>query len=891
MEFLQAQGMSIDPQKTQTFRPLSGRHICKLILKNFQSPGDIVMLTAAVRDLHRTYPNSFITDVRTSCPHLWENNPYITPLDETASDVEIIECHYPLIHRSNQAPHHFVEGFIEYLNERLGLRIRLTEFRGDIHISALEKSWISQVQEITRDPMPFWLIAAGGKYDYTIKWWDHRRYQAVVDHFRGKIQFVQVGEQKHYHPRLNGVIDLRGKTDLRQLVRLVYHSQGVLTPVSLSMHLAAAVEVPGGKPKNRPCVVIAGGREPPHWEAYPQHQFLHTVGALPCCDSGGCWKSRTVPLGDGDEKDRSENLCVDVVGKLPHCMDMIEPADVIRRIETYFGGGAIRYLNAAQSEAARRVTPWPSATICVLTYGDYPDLAARTIESIRDHCQRSEYRLVVGGNAVGKKTQEYLERMRAEGAIDSLILSPENINKSPMMRRMFEQVDTEFIWWFDDDSYISDRNALSSRLEVARRAGPETVLWGHQFFFGHERDFSYGEDVDGFVRSAPWYRGKEPPSWKPGGKGETDFQGQKTGDGRWFFITGGCWFIRSAAVRALGWPDARLIKRNDDVFLSEAVRQQGWKIHDIGPLGVAINTEPRRGHGEDANTMQRQIGERQIISNAIHTVGELRGGIGVGNGCVFLPTFRDTDLLEENYSNRPELTRGIDYFVFDDNYDPDESRRVRDLCERNGWRYRSSGRSRHGDLDQERDLSSFNRFVWDSMMELGSNYDCVIKMDVDAYIIDPSWHQEFTSLLWDKTAIAGTPEMRPSRDVMSFWKNADRHFKKSFKLPDHIMHIQGGIFGLSRKALSVLAKAGFMEGEHISFAEDCYLSYSCRILGVDFLECSTVGSWYHPYRPKLESLQHLKAIHPLTRSDWECFSTEYETKCRPTQPPVDEHRM
>jgi hypothetical protein len=25
----------------------------KLILKNFQSPGDIVMLTAAVRDLHR----------------------------------------------------------------------------------------------------------------------------------------------------------------------------------------------------------------------------------------------------------------------------------------------------------------------------------------------------------------------------------------------------------------------------------------------------------------------------------------------------------------------------------------------------------------------------------------------------------------------------------------------------------------------------------------------------------------------------------------------------------------------------------------------------------------------------------------------------------------------
>ena len=47
----------------------------KLILKNFQSPGDIVMLTAAVRDLHRSNPGRFVTDVRTPCGHLWENNP------------------------------------------------------------------------------------------------------------------------------------------------------------------------------------------------------------------------------------------------------------------------------------------------------------------------------------------------------------------------------------------------------------------------------------------------------------------------------------------------------------------------------------------------------------------------------------------------------------------------------------------------------------------------------------------------------------------------------------------------------------------------------------------------------------------------------------------------
>lgn len=143
-------------------------------------------------------------------------------------------------------------------------------------------------------------------------------------------------------------MDLRGKTDIRQLIRLVYHAQGVLGPVSFPMHLAAAIETKERMPKNRPCVVIAGGREPPNWEAYPHHQFIHTVGSLRCCDNGGCWKSRTVPLGDGDLKDDPENLCVDVVGQLPRCMDMVTADEAIRRIESYFVGGAVDYLTTEE---------------------------------------------------------------------------------------------------------------------------------------------------------------------------------------------------------------------------------------------------------------------------------------------------------------------------------------------------------------------------------------------------------------------------------------------------------------------------------------------------------------------------------------------------------------
>ena len=310
------------------------------------------MLTAAVRDLHHAYPNAFLTDVRTPCPALWENNPYISSIADDDERAEQIECHYPLIHRSNQLPNHFVEGFTAFLADSLNLTIKTTAFKGDIYLSARERTWISQLREIVGSDVPFWVIVAGGKRDFTIKWWDHDRFQAVVDHFRGRVLFVQAGESGHHHPPLRGVINLVGATNLRQLVRLIYHAQGVLCPVTLHMHLAAAVEVKRGGPKNRPCVVVAGGREPPQWEAYPHHQFIHTVGALPCCDNGGCWKARTVALGDGDPNDRPEARCVFPVGDLPRCMDLISASEVIARIERYFSGGAVRYLTESEAAAA-----------------------------------------------------------------------------------------------------------------------------------------------------------------------------------------------------------------------------------------------------------------------------------------------------------------------------------------------------------------------------------------------------------------------------------------------------------------------------------------------------------------------------------------------------------
>ncbi len=257
-----------------------------------------------------------------------------------------MEMHYPLIHQSNQRPYHFIHGYHQYLEQRLSVSLPVTEFCGDIHLSAQEKQLPPPHAE-RGVPERYWMVIAGGKYDFTAKWWNPQSYQAVVDAFSRRIAFVQCGEEGHWHPRLSGVTDLVGHTTLRQLVQLIYHADGVLCPVTLAMHLAAAVPTKSDRPRHRAAVVVAGGREPPHWEAYPAHQFLHTLGALPCCSHGGCWKSRCQTVGDGDPKDRYD-LCQAPVPinpqlRIPQCMAMITPQDVIRRIELYYEGGALTY--------------------------------------------------------------------------------------------------------------------------------------------------------------------------------------------------------------------------------------------------------------------------------------------------------------------------------------------------------------------------------------------------------------------------------------------------------------------------------------------------------------------------------------------------------------------
>ncbi len=399
----------------------------RLILQSYQSPGDIVMLTAAVRDLHRAYPGQFQTDVRSSADALFENNPWITRLSDRERGVQTLTMHYPLIHESNQRPYHFLHGYVQFLEQQLDLRIPLTAFKGDIHLTTEEQTSPLKIDGVVL-PARYWIMVAGGKYDFTAKWWNPASYQAVVDHFQGRLQFVQCGEQGHWHPPLRDVTNLIGKTSLREFIRLMYWADGVVCPVTLAMHLAAAVATPPDRPPRRPCVVIAGGREPTHWEAYPHHQYLTSVGMLSCCADGGCWKSRCQKVGDGDAKD-SRELCEQPVQvsddlMIPLCLDMITPGDVIRRMEMYLSGHAlpVRLVSipvSAKPEPrlnlqVRKAKPMPREFVLRIDGGIEQVLPAAII---RNHIRRyhPDWQVAIDHPINGREISELLGLAQANG--------------------------------------------------------------------------------------------------------------------------------------------------------------------------------------------------------------------------------------------------------------------------------------------------------------------------------------------------------------------------------------------------------------------------------------------------------------------------------------------
>lgn len=322
----------------------------KYIFEFQRAPGDVLMLTALVRDLKLTYGDEFAVDVRAPYPNLWEHNPYLDTTPGPALTLNFDRGHQAADREAIRASQrgggqHYLTAFHRAFTAHTGIAVEPLFAKPDVHLTAAEKA---------QPPLAgrYWLIVPGYKIDITNKAWPVARYQAVVDCLRAwGLQFVQEGtdKPKHVNPPLTGVLNVVGTTSIRGFMHNLYHAEGIICGCSLPMHLAAALE--------KPCVVLLGGREEPAHEAYVNsfpgsfgpkaapvavpHRVLHTLGQLDCCATKGCWLRRTEAISQA--RQYNTDLCRQPVGRpaVPHCMHLIEPSHVVEAVMSYYQDGTL----------------------------------------------------------------------------------------------------------------------------------------------------------------------------------------------------------------------------------------------------------------------------------------------------------------------------------------------------------------------------------------------------------------------------------------------------------------------------------------------------------------------------------------------------------------------
>ena len=327
----------------------------KILLEHKLAPGDVVATTALVRDIKLTYGDQITLGFDTNFPAIYEHNPHIVPMRKNDPGVQhVVLCYSAGITSAGRGnKHHFITWHHKDFTNKTGLHVPVHFPKPDLHLTEYEKN--------TRPVKGrYWLVFGGGKTDMTTKHWDFKRYQEVVDRLRMYgLRFAQSGSTKpgNVHPPMRDVLNLVGWGYVRQMMWQIYHCEGVIAPITCAMHMAAAFD--------KPCVVIAGGREEPWWEEYSDawgafgpkaaptkvpHRYLHTVGLLDCCAAKGCWRNKVVKIS----KDNS--LCHKLARRepgaqpLPECMNMITTDHVVEAVMSYYEDGTLPPIGTPSDE-------------------------------------------------------------------------------------------------------------------------------------------------------------------------------------------------------------------------------------------------------------------------------------------------------------------------------------------------------------------------------------------------------------------------------------------------------------------------------------------------------------------------------------------------------------
>ena len=209
-------------------------------------------------------------------------------------------------------------------------------------------------------------------------------------------------------------------------------------------------------------------------------------------------------------------------------------------------------------------------SVCTVTYGDYPELIRRTLESITvsipaESCVKD---IRIGLNEVSDASFQYV--MDWAGRFGSccpvLVYRPvgnANVGKYPLMRRMFQEEPSvfsraEFVMWLDDDSYFDLREPIQAWWDNVHHSLEEHTVVGLTHYM-----MSRGNQYVG-ISKQPWYTGKTVPRRH-----------------RFKFATGAWWATHSSFLKKWDYPFLEIYHNGGDSILGELCRQQEAPIHNF----------------------------------------------------------------------------------------------------------------------------------------------------------------------------------------------------------------------------------------------------------------------------------------------------------------------
>lgn len=157
---------------------------------------------------------------------------------------------------------------IKILCNSLGIDEEFISYKPDLFLSVDEL----KKGEFAKGKILIQTSGISARYAISTKDWFIESYQEVVNGL-ADYEILQVGSL--LDPKLEGVVDLRGKFSIREIASILHHASLFIGQVGFLMHLACAVDCPS--------VIIYGGREKAWQTGYNSNANIEIeINCSPC---------------------------------------------------------------------------------------------------------------------------------------------------------------------------------------------------------------------------------------------------------------------------------------------------------------------------------------------------------------------------------------------------------------------------------------------------------------------------------------------------------------------------------------------------------------------------------------------------------------------------------